>query len=238
MELIRATDRLVRDVGKLRFGPPVAYVYNPLEYARASYICYLQRYGSRPRDVVMLGMNPGPWGMAQTGVPFGEVAAVRDWLRIEAPVGSPRRQHPKRPVLGFACPRSEVSGARIWGWARARFRTPSRFFAWFFIANYCPLMFLEPSGRNRTPDKLPAAERQPLFDACDRYLRRTIELLAPRFVIGVGAFAESRARAALDSFDVVVGRVPHPSPASPLANKNWAAAATAALAEYGIRVGE
>ena len=36
------------------------------------------------KRVVFLGMNPGPFGMAQVGVPFGEVAAVRDWLRIDA----------------------------------------------------------------------------------------------------------------------------------------------------------
>src|SRR5690606_19431577 len=142
-----------------------------------------------PKEVVLVGMNPGPFGMAQTGVPFGEVAAVRDWMGIEAAIGRPPEEHPKRPVLGFDCPRSEVSGARLWGWAKDRFGTPEAFFARFFVINYCPLVFLEESGRNRTPDKLPAAEREALTAVCDRALRDSIEVLSPQHVVGVGTWA-------------------------------------------------
>ena len=230
------TDRVVTDLRSLRFGPPVSHVYNPLTYARALYGRYLERYGRGKREVILLGMNPGPWGMVQTGVPFGEVNAVRKWLRLEGPVGKPAVEHPKRPVLGFACSRTEVSGARLWSWARAHFHTPRSFFRRFFVANYCPLAFLERSGRNRTPDKLPATEREPLFEACNRALRRTVECLRPEFVIGVGVFAERRARRALDGFDVTVGRILHPSPASPAANRNWSAKVTAELAAYGIHL--
>ena len=35
------------------------------------------------KEAVFLGMNPGLWGMAQTGVPFGTVSLVRDWMGIE-----------------------------------------------------------------------------------------------------------------------------------------------------------
>ena len=183
-------------------------------------------------------MNPGPWGMAQTGVPFGEVNFVRDWLGINVPVGKPKREHPKRPVAGFACRRSEISGARLWGWAKDTFVTPKRFFDRFFVANYCPLMFLEVTGRNRTPDKLPLVKYEPLFASCDLALRRMVDALQPRYVIGVGAFAESRVRAALAGLDVTVGGILHPSPASPAANRNWAAKATAQLARLGIRLGK
>ncbi len=179
-------------------------------------------------------MNPGPFGMAQTGVPFGEVSAIRDWLGIEGVVRKPKTEHPKRPVLGFACPRSEVSGARIWGWARRRFGSPERFFERFFVLNYCPLSFMEASGRNRTPDKLPAAEREPLFYACDRALRAGIEHLRPRFAIGVGAFAEARARAALDGLGLTIGRILHPSPANPRANRGWEGQAEKELRSLGI----
>ena len=179
--------------------------------------------------------NPHPFGMAQTGVPFGEVHMVRGWLGIESPIGRPPVEHPKRPVEGFACHRSEVSGARVWGWARERFGTPEAFFARFFIANYCPLVFMGESGVNITPDKLPRSEREPLFEACDRALRRTVEHFRPRFVIGVGKFAEDRIRAALAAMPgPIVGRVPHPSPASPLANGGWAELMDRALAELGI----
>jgi single-strand selective monofunctional uracil DNA glycosylase len=234
---LAAVARDLRDeVARLSFAPPVAHVYNPLDYAWAPHEQYLRRYGAGPKEVVLVGMNPGPWGMAQTGVPFGEVAMVRDWLGIEGAVGSPANPHPKRPVEGFACRRSEVSGRRLWGWARERFGTPERFFARFFVANYCPLAFLEASGRNRTPDKLPAAERAPLFAACDRALRRSVELLAPRRVVGIGGFAEGRARAALGGLAVTIGGILHPSPASPAANLGWSRRAERRLRELGIEL--
>jgi len=234
--LVAVADTLARRLARLRFGAPVAHVYHPLLYARAPWREYLRRYGARPREVVLVGMNPGPFGMAQTGVPFGEVTLVRDWLGIEAPVARPRGEHPKRPVRGFACTRSEVSGARLWGWARERFATPERFFARFFVANYCPLLFLEASGRNLTPDKLRAADREPLLAACDAALRRMVLVLRPRLVVGVGHWAEGRARAALAGLDLAVGRIPHPSPASPAANRGWAPQAERALAQLGLRL--
>lgn len=237
MELVEIARQLRNDVELLRFASPVAYVYNPLVYAWEPHRAYLERYGSGRPQVILLGMNPGPFGMAQTGVPFGDVGMVRNWLGIEAPVEHPAREHPKRPVAGFQCPRGEVSGQRLWGWARDAFTTPRRFFARFFVANYCPLAFIEASGRNRTPDKLPRAESAALFDACDAALRRTIERLRPEFVVGVGRFAVDRAASALKGSGTRLGVMPHPSPASPAANRGWAGQATRALEELGITVG-
>jgi len=234
VELVEIARRLRQDVTRLEFAPPVTHIYNPLDYAWKPHRLYLERYGRGKPHVILLGMNPGPFGMAQTGVPFGDVAMVRDWLDIEAPVGRPAREHPKRPILGFDCPRAEVSGRRLWGWARDAFGRPERFFGRFFVANYCPLAFLEASGRNRTPDKLLRAERAALFGACDVALRRTIERMHPEFVVGVGRFAADRAAAVLEGMQVKLGVVPHPSPASPAANRGWAAQATRALAELGI----
>ena len=232
--LVDIARKLGDDVDRLRFAPPVTHVYNPLDYAWEAHAQYLGLYGQAPKDVLFLGMNPGPWGMAQTGVPFGEVGAVRDWLGIDAEIRRPEHENPKRQIMGLACTRSEVSGARLWGWAREVFGTPARFFSRFFVANYCPLAFLEEGGRNRTPDKLPAYERGPLLEICDSSLRHSVECLGPRIVVGVGAFAESRARAALDGMDVIVGRILHPSPASPAANRGWAEQATRELRELGI----
>jgi len=229
-----ATRRLARAVDKLSFAPPVTHVYNPLVYARRPHEEYLRRYGGGRKQVLLLGMNPGPFGMAQTGVPFGEVAAARDWLRIEAPVDRPANPHPRRPIEGYACSRSEVSGRRLWGWAKSRFGTPERFFRMFFVHNYCPLVFMQDSGRNFTPDKLPAAERAALFSVCDRALAQMVAILRPRIVVGIGAFAEARAREALAPEGVPMGRVLHPSPASPLANRGWAAAAEKEFAALGI----
>jgi len=234
MDLPAIATALVDELESFPVVSPVTHVYNPLVYARRPYVEYLRRYGRKTCEVVLLGMNPGPWGMVHTGVPFGEVNFVRDWLGINEPVGKPKREHPKRPVLGFACTRSEVSGARLWSWARDTFTTPERFFSRFFVANYCPLAFLEESGRNRTPDRLPAAERDKLFCACDLALRRTIEHLRPRFVIGIGRFAENRAETALSDCDVTIGRILHPSPASPAANRGWARQAIVELEKCGI----
>jgi single-strand selective monofunctional uracil DNA glycosylase len=232
--LVRISRDLAARLEPLRFGPPVAHVYHPLVYAREPWEAYLARYGRGKKEVVLVGMNPGPFGMAQVGVPFGDVPLVRDWLGITGRVTAPARMHPKRPILGFDCPRGEVSGARLWGLARERFGTPDAFFERFFVANYCPLAFLEESGLNRTPDKLPERERRPLFQACDAALRATVETLSPRLVVGVGKFAEGRARSALAGLPVAIGGIPHPSPASPAANRGWAAAAEKALADLGI----
>lgn len=236
MTLIDVSRRLSARVAGLSFASPVCFVYNPLEYAREPHELYLRRYGDGRKEVLLLGMNPGPFGMVQTGVPFGDVAMVRDWLGITGPVDAPRTAHPKRPVLGFDCGRSEISGARLWGWARERFGTPERFFSRFFVANYCPLAFVEPSGRNRTPDKLPVAEQQALCAACDEALRGIVRALAPQIVIGVGGWAERRARAALAREHVAVGTILHPSPASPLANRSWAPTIEKQLAALGVRV--
>jgi single-strand selective monofunctional uracil DNA glycosylase len=230
-------DDLLAELRSLRFGPPVTHIYNPLEYARASYSSYVQRYAKSPLEALLIGMNPGPWGMTQTGVPFGEVSAVRDWLGIEAPVGKPEDMHPKRPVTGFDCTRSEVSGKRLWGWAKKTFKTPARFFSRFFVANYCPLIFIEASGRNRTPHQLKAAQRRPLLTVCDRALHRTIKRLNPRCVIGVGRFAEERARVATGDVDIKVGRITHPSPANPKANQGWEAIIERELSACGIGLG-
>jgi single-strand selective monofunctional uracil DNA glycosylase len=228
--------RLSDRVSRLKFSDPVTHTYNPLSYARAPHEAYLTQFGGGPKQVVLLGMNPGPFGMAQTGVPFGDVAMVRDWLGIDGSVGSPAVVHEKRPVLGFGCARREVSGQRLWGWARERFGTPERFFERFFVVNYCPLAFIEASGKNRTPDKLPSAEREALFAACDAALAAVVELLAPRHVVGVGAFAEARARQVLSGHDVRISTILHPSPQSPLANSGWAPRIEAQLTQAGIEL--
>lgn len=233
-QLLVAAKKLSAATDKLRFAKPIAYVYNPLDYAWAAHEIYLRRFGGTKKKVVFIGMNPGPFGMAQTGVPFGEVAAVRDWMGIKTPIGKPPREHPKRPVQGFDCPRSEVSGRRLWGLFAQRFGKPNAFFREHFVVNYCPLLFAEAGGRNFTPDKLPAATQARLFKACDEHLLELLQALQPAWVIGVGDFAAKRGSIAADQLGLKSGKILHPSPASPAANRGWAEIATRELTHLNI----
>ena len=234
MDPMTLVDDLAEAVDALSFASPVACVYNPLRYARAPLERYFERmWRPRPR-ALLLGMNPGPFGMVQTGIPFGEVELAREWLEVAAPVDAPAVQHPKRPILGFDSPRSEVSGRRVWGWARERFGKPEAFAERFFVWNWCPLAFLEEGGRNRTPDKLPAMEREALQAACDQSLARVVEALQPAQVVGVGRVAEGAALRALGEDAPPIGTILHPSPASPIANRGWAPQAERQLAALGL----
>lgn len=240
--LLDAAAALRHALDSLAFAPPVAHIYNPLDYAWAGHAAYLSRYGQGPKRIIFLGMNPGPFGMMQTGVPFGEVSAVRDWMGIEVPIGIPARQHPKRLIDGFACTRSEVSGRRLWGWIARRWGPAAQFFADAIVINYCPLVFLEASGRNRTPVQLPAAEQRIIEHHCDRHLARVIGILQPQWLIGIGGFAEKRLRQvvghALDDSTLArglqIGQILHPSPASPAANRGWDEAADRQMAAFGL----
>jgi single-strand selective monofunctional uracil DNA glycosylase len=241
-QLLASARELSRTLAALRFAPPIAHVYDPLQYAWAGYEAYVTRYGATRKRVVLLGMNPGPFGMMQTGVPFGEIAAVRDWMGLRAAVERPAREHPKRPIDGFDCARSEVSGRRLWGWAALRFGPAQAFFADWFVLNYCPLVFLEASGRNFTPDKLPSEQRHAVLRACDHHLAAALSALQPQWAIGIGGFAERCLRTVLQS-DAVdsalarrirVAQILHPSPASPAANRGWSDAVDRTLAQHGV----
>jgi single-strand selective monofunctional uracil DNA glycosylase len=182
-------------------------------------------------------MNPGPWGMAQTGIPFGDVKAVRDWMGISATVHPPRTMHPRVIVQGFESGRAEVSGSRLWGLMERRFGRPREFFRAHIVVNYCPLLFLDAAGRNLTPDKLRRADRLALERECDVHLRAVIETLEPDWLVGVGTFARERLEAIQREIggdcSLVLG-IPHPSPASPLANRDWAGAVTSILCRAGV----
>lgn len=236
--LIKAAQQLRRQVGRLVFEPPVHTVYNPLDYAWAAHEQFLDRFGRGRKRVVFLGMNPGPWGMAQTGVPFGEIPAVRDWMGIDAPIARPQPEHPKRPIEGLACRRSEVSGRRLWGLFQERFGTAEAFFTTHFVLNYCPLVFMHETGKNLTPDKLPAAERLPLEAICDQHLRDAVEALRPEVLVGVGGFATKRAEIALGALATAtrprLATILHPSPASPAANRGWAEQAVRQMIDQGV----
>ena len=233
-ELVHITKRQSMEANRLSFEKPVEFVYNPLEYAWDVHSSYLKKYGDGEGRILLIGMNPGPWGMAQTGIPFGEISGVRDFLDLTGMVGKPKQEHPKRPILGFDCPRSEVSGRRVWEWARERYRTPEKFFKKYFLLNYCPLCFMEESGKNRTPDKLPIEEREKVYEVCDKALQSFVDVLKPSKIIGIGGFAKKRAMKSLNRSDV--DTILHPSPASPIANRGWKPQIEVQLTKMGIKL--
>lgn len=236
--IIEAAQELTRALKPLEFGPPVSHVYLPTEYAWDTHRQYLEKFGGGKKRVVFLGMNPGPWGMAQTGVPFGEISAARDWMGISGAVGKPASEHPKREVTGFECTRSEVSGRRLWGLFSEKFPVAGDFFKDHFVVNYCPLVWMGETGKNITPDKLPKAEMAPVEDACRRHLAAVLGALRPEWLVGVGAYAEKKlietVKLHMPGQEFKTGKILHPSPASPLANRGWEPQAERQLLEMGV----
>ena len=232
--LVAISSELSARVDALAF-PSVPFVYNPLVYARAPHEAYLERWGAHsPREVVMVGMNPGPFGMAQTGVPFGDVAMVRDFVGVTGPVGKPPREHPLRPVAGFACARSEVSGTRFWGWARDRFGTAERFFDRVFVANWCPLVFMEASGQEPDPGQASGERARRALRGVRRGARAG-RGGAPSAARGRrGPLRGASCSARRSALGVGVGCITHPSPASPAANRDWAGTVDGQLRDVGF----
>lgn len=160
---------------------------------------------------------------------------VKEWLKVSGTVGKPAKEHPKRPIIGLQLAKSEVSGSRFWGF----FQTlcggdPDVFFANCFVSNYCPACFMTQSGKNITPPTFKVDVRGRLEGVCDSFLVETVRTLGVEWVIGVGQYAESRARVALNGDGVKVGVVMHPSPINPAANKEWPKVVTSQLTELGV----
>lgn len=93
-------------------------------------------------------------------VPFGEVNIVREWLNISGAIGRPVRENPVRPILGFDCKRSEVSGRKFWELFKEICGDPDTFFQNCFVYNYCPFAFLAQTGKNITPSELKVCVRK------------------------------------------------------------------------------
>ncbi len=228
-QLIRAAASLRDDVGpigrSLVSEGSVDVCYNPLDYAWDVHEAYLRRMGGGGARTVVLGMNPGPHGMGQMGIPFAATSVVRNLLGITGiPVGQPEPADSRRPVVGLEYPREEVSGTRLWGLLSEHYGDAGAIASRVFLVNHCPLMlFSGPRATNITPDKVGGKSARALLERCDQHLREVVAALDGQRVIGVGKFAESRARSALADEAVGVVGCWHPSPASPLANRNGGA---------------
>ena len=225
-QLIRSAASLrddVRPIGRrLVSEGSVDVCYNPLDYAWDAHEAYLMQMGGSGARTVILGMNPGPHGMGQMGIPFAATSVVRDLLGITGiPVNQPEAADLRRPVVGLEYPREEVSGTRLWGLLAEHYGDAGAIASSVFLVNHCPLMlFSGPRAANITPDKVGGKSAQALLERCDQHLREVVVALDAQRVIGVGRFAESRARSALTDDAVEVVGCWHPSPASPLANRN------------------
>lgn len=134
--------------------PPIAYVYNPLEYAFNPNKNYVQKYCTSTKKILFVGMNPGPFGMCQTGVPFGDPNWVKNWLKIEGIVNKPNLECPTRQITGLDSLKKEVSGDRLWGFFSQLSGEPEVFFKYSFVCNYCPLAFMNDRGLNVTPSDI------------------------------------------------------------------------------------
>ena len=195
-------------------------------------------------------------------MPFGDTVMVKEWLKIEGVVHKPTCEHPKRVVEGLDCKRREVSGMRFWTLFDRLCSSPEQFFKHCYVHNYCPLSFMEESGKNVTPPSMKRAVRSQLEAACDRALSETVLLFQPSIIVGVGQYAETCARRAVKSAftkvvdseeseeatetssskqegdcmgkEICVCSIPHPSPRNAKANKDWYSSATESLERHGV----
>ena len=224
--MIEASSKLRDDVEKFADSlvkeGSVDAVYNPLVYAWEPHRAYLELASGGGAKTLLLGMNPGPHGMGQMGIPFAATSVVRDLLKItDLEVGQPSTPHPKRPISGLDWPKEEVSGTRLWGLLANEYGSAESIFKSVFLLNHCPLMlFSGERATNITPDKITGPTTKALLERCDDHLREVVDIMQIEQVIGVGRYSEKRALNALSGIDISITTCWHPSPASPLANRN------------------
>ncbi len=210
-------DKLIPRLLKIKV---LQYVTNPLDYAREYHDSYIEQYSGLGAKTLLLGMNPGPYGMAQCGVPFGATSIAKEFLGIEGEFTDPKGRHPKRPIEGLDFERQEISGTRLWGLLKDLYKTPDEIHKNVYLVNHCPLLLLGETGKNITPDNISGPAVKKLLQVCDEHLKQVVTTLGIERVIGVGKYAEKRANIALKGLDIEITTCWHPSPASPLANRN------------------
>ncbi|XP_033227420.1 single-strand selective monofunctional uracil DNA glycosylase isoform X2 [Belonocnema kinseyi] len=222
-------------LSEIKFKAPIDYIYNPIEYAHDVHSNYVHTYCQGTKKILFLGMNPGPWGMSQNGVPFGEVSMAKEWLKMSGKIQKPPREHPERKITGFDCTRKEVSGLRFWGFFRDLCEKPENFFRHSYVHNYCPLAFMTSNARNITPADIKTEEQKKLLKICDDVLEEIFKLLKVEIVIGIGRFVEERAKIVMRNgkINIKVIYMAHPSPRA-LHNENWPEKAKATLEDQQL----
>lgn len=67
-EFLNLADELNLSLEQFEIPKKVEAVYNPTIYARQTFEMYVKKYCNSPKPIIYFGMNPGPFGMSQTGV--------------------------------------------------------------------------------------------------------------------------------------------------------------------------
>lgn len=220
--VLKITTRLRDRASKICFEHKVGWYYNPLDYAWPVHRAYKESLCNPSGRALLVGMNPGPWGMGQTGVPFGDPQIVGDWMGLgkDFVIKKPASERDSRPVNGFDSERREGSGQRLYGFLKECFGNLKNFFEANFVISYCPLLMFTPEAKNLTPPNLLKKEKKKIYSICDPYLKDMINIYSPEVLVGIGKFATERLREVSPSDGDDIFRIPHPSPANPEATRN------------------
>ncbi|XP_037927861.1 single-strand selective monofunctional uracil DNA glycosylase-like [Teleopsis dalmanni] len=210
----------------------ITHIYNPVEYAADLHCEYLRKYLDRPKRVVFLAVHPEQNGMAQTGVPFGNVSTVRDMMKLCGEVKQPNRLHPKHPVLGLNCHINEPSGVRFWGLMDKIAGSLDTFSEQCFVHTFCPLLFFNEYGRTIEPCVLPFEIKYPMRDLLVEALCKEMKLVQPEIIVVTGNYVyNGLQRSELYAKTLLVMTNPHPWVPN---NHNWVRRSERWLYQYDI----
>jgi len=240
VHVVNATRLLSARLEPVRAALPAAGLkavaaIDPTSYAFGNYTRFMQLAASGPRLALFVGMNPGPHGMAQTGIPFGDVDTARVLLggadTIDPLPGLRAASGAAWDCKGLAYHRGEQSGMRLWSALSQLCGSPQAALERCCIVNYCPLYMVGPELENITPSDLPRRHdiTRALEAACDEHLRQLVLGLEVKTVLSFGSYAHASARRALSGFPVDFYTTPHPSPRRGSAAE-WIASALPLLA--------
>ena len=132
-------------------------VWNPGSYGAPWHRVFREIYPLRERPILMFGLNPGPYGMGQTGIPFTDVRRLRQCLPKMALTLRERGREPRVPGLAprslrrFFTREFESSAVRVYRFLELGWGSAEKGWRSVGVANSCPLLFLDPEGRNQTP---------------------------------------------------------------------------------------
>jgi single-strand selective monofunctional uracil DNA glycosylase len=223
-------------------------VLNPGRYGERWHARFRRAYPMSPRPLLVFGLNPGPYGMAQTGVPFTDLKRLESalpglWKDLVASGEPVTRPGLAPPSLARHLTRTfESSSVRVYRFLERAYGRPELALREVVFVNPCPLLFIDPeTGANRTPADLPRALRArkaaELVHAFEELRRATVleavAELEPRGAILLGrdvaAAVGEALRAALGARSVVEWE--HPARAVP---ETWSRGLADELRKRGL----